>query len=149
MPSLLVLLGESHLQPSGHASVKLFQPASSQYASRLFINYGVPWWLSGLRTWHCHCCGLARCCSQNGLLQPLERPASAPVNSGMEGTHETQASNSSTIGSLFIPCKNVLHYITAQASLGSLFDLCYFTSFAGSGLFFTVPKHLQKRDYYS
>ena len=23
---------------------------------------GVPWYLSGLRTWHCHCCGSGCCC---------------------------------------------------------------------------------------
>ena len=24
-------------------------------------NLGVPWWLSGLRTWCCHCCSLGHC----------------------------------------------------------------------------------------
>ena len=23
------------------------------------MYFGVPWWLSGLRIWHCHCCGSA------------------------------------------------------------------------------------------
>ena len=26
------------------------------------IGNGVPWWLSGLRTWHYHCCGSGCCC---------------------------------------------------------------------------------------
>ena len=26
------------------------------------LSMGVPWWLSELRIWHCHCCGLGHCC---------------------------------------------------------------------------------------
>ena len=26
---------------------------------------GVPWWLRGLRIWHCHCCGTGHCCVQS------------------------------------------------------------------------------------
>ena len=35
---------------------------------------GVPRWLSGLRIWHCHCCGLGHCCG-SGLIPGLETSA--------------------------------------------------------------------------
>ena len=28
---------------------------------------GVPWWLSGLRTWHCHCCSSGYCCDMGSV----------------------------------------------------------------------------------
>ena len=31
---------------------------------------GVPWWLSGLRIWHCHCCGLGCCCGTDSVPGP-------------------------------------------------------------------------------
>ena len=33
--------------------------------------HGVPWWLSGLRIWCCHCCG-SSCCCGTGLIPGLE-----------------------------------------------------------------------------
>ena len=35
---------------------------------------GVPWWLSGLRLWHCHCCGCGYCCD-SGLIPGLGNSA--------------------------------------------------------------------------
>ena len=40
---------------------KLFNP----YFLKLIVE--VPWWLSRLRTWHCHCCVLGCCCG-TGLI---------------------------------------------------------------------------------
>ena len=34
------------------------------------IGIGVPWWLSRLRIWHCHCCGSGCCCGV-GLIPDL------------------------------------------------------------------------------
>ena len=31
---------------------------------------GVPRWLSGLRTWFCHCCGLGCCCGTGSISGP-------------------------------------------------------------------------------
>ena len=31
---------------------------------------GVPWWLSRLRIWHCHCSGLDCCCDTVSILGP-------------------------------------------------------------------------------
>ena len=28
---------------------------------------GVPWWLSGLRIQHCHCCDLGHCCGKSSV----------------------------------------------------------------------------------
>ena len=36
-------------------------------------HLGVPWWLSGLRTWGCHCCGSVHCGAQ---AQSLDRELS-------------------------------------------------------------------------
>ena len=35
--------------------------------------WAVPWWLRGLRIWHCHCCGLG-CCGAGSIPAPLRRP---------------------------------------------------------------------------
>ena len=31
---------------------------------------GVPWWLSVLRVWHCHCCGSGHCCGESWIPGP-------------------------------------------------------------------------------
>ena len=42
-------------------SLQKAQALRSRYCQLLVDNAlpGVPWWLSGLRIWHCHCCGAA------------------------------------------------------------------------------------------
>ena len=45
---------------SGTYFITILMLASSNAFSIILImkyNSGVPWWLSGLRIWHCHCCG--------------------------------------------------------------------------------------------
>ena len=34
---------------------------------QLKICIGVPWWLSRLRTRHCHCCGSDYCCGMGSI----------------------------------------------------------------------------------
>ena len=31
------------------------------------FTVGVPWWYSGLRVWHCHCCGSGHCCGASSV----------------------------------------------------------------------------------
>ena len=34
---------------------------------KIKFSVGVPWWLSGLRIWHCHCCGSGYCCGSGSV----------------------------------------------------------------------------------
>ena len=47
--------------------VPFHMPSLLSYHFRNPATLGVPWWLSGLRIWHWHCCGL-RCSLDLGLI---------------------------------------------------------------------------------
>ena len=63
-------------------------------------GFGVLWWVSGLKIWHCYCCGSGCCCGMGSIpgpgtsawyrfLQPPPRPPKKPTNNSNSNTNTT------------------------------------------------------------
>ena len=63
----VVVAGSSNKGGGGSLWILMFVTLFSFFK---VMSHGVPWWLSGLRIWHCHCSSLGYCCGV-GLIPGL------------------------------------------------------------------------------